>query len=241
MRPEPFIVYEPPHGGQAIRPAGPVPAWDRVSAFLRSCTNADPNRPGSVTLTVFEPSPGDPAEWYDRAVHAAEARFGRGERQAWLQGVREDFSVNSRAYCVEWRLASQQGGEARSYLTEGGPWPRTKYGPVKLTLSYTFRWIDPRTRGVLPGQGAEARAHPTQAPSDLILGLAKRSWAILDGRFPFAAPDDAFIAYVGLVAPLAPVPLLPNRFRHWIPTKQYSNLGYKRRKVDGRLLGNVLR
>ena len=82
MRPEPFIVYEPPLGGQEIRPGGPVPAWDRVHAFLRACTNTDPDRPESVTLTVYEPSPGDPTEWYDRSVRAAEARFGRGERRA---------------------------------------------------------------------------------------------------------------------------------------------------------------
>ncbi len=241
MKLEPFIVYEPPQGGQAIRSTGPVPAWERVSAFLRACTDADPDRPDSVTLTVYDPSAGDATGWHDRALRAAESRFGRGERRAWLHGVRQDFSVNSREYCVEWRLASEQSGEARSYLTESGPRLRTKYGPVALTLSYTFRWVHPTTRAVLPGQDAEARAHPTQATSDLMLGLAKRPWAILDGRFPFAAPDNAFVAYVGFVAPHSPVPLLPNRFRHWIPTKQPSDLGYKRRKVDGQLLVKVER
>jgi hypothetical protein len=73
-----------------------------------------------------------------------------------------------------------------------------------------------------------------------MLGLGKRSWAILDGRFPFSAADDSFVAYLGSVASRTPVPLLPDRFRHWIPTKQPSELGYKRRKVDERLLAKVL-
>jgi hypothetical protein len=239
MKPEPFIVYDPPYGGQAIRPTKPVPAWERAAAFLRGCIDADPDQPDSVELTLYEPSHGDPAEWYEQAVQAAEHRFGRGERRAWLQDIQKDQSLRSRRYCVDWRLPSQRCIEARSYLTEHSPWPRTKDGPVALTLSYRFRWVDPRSRAVLPGQVAEARAHPSQATSHLLLFLAERSSAILEARFPFAAADDAFAAYVGFVAPFAPVPLLPNRFRHWIPTKQPSDLGYKMRKVDGRLLDKL--
>ena len=97
------------------------------------------------------------------------------------------------------------------------------------------------TRAVFPGQVAESRAHPIQATSDLMLWLGKRSSAILEGRFPFPDPNGAFVAYVKSVAPLVPVSLLPHRFRHWIPTKGPSDFGYKRRKVDQRLLGKVLR
>lgn len=239
MVPEPFIVYDPPYGGQAIRCPGAVEAWERTGVFLRTCTDANPDFPESVDLTIFEPSTGDPTEWYDKALKAAEAYFGRGERRSWLHGVREDFSTKSREYCVEWRLVSEQGKEARSYLTECGPWPRTKHGPVSLTMSYTFRWINMDTRAVLSGQVAESRAHPIQATSDMMLWLGKRSSAIFHGRFPFPAPNGAFVAYIRSVAPFVPVQLLAHRFRHWIPTKGPSEIGYKRRKVDKRLLDKI--
>ena len=236
---EPFIVYEPPQGGQAIRPSGLKAAWERITTFLRACTDVDPDRPESADLAVYEPTSEESVEWHDRAMRSAESRFGPGKRLVWLQSLREDFSVKSQEYRTVWRLSSEQVEAARSFVAECGPWPRTTYGPVNVTLAYTFRWIDPATRGVLPGQEAEDRAHPTQAKSSLLLGLERRPWAILDGRFPFASPNNAFMAYMGIVAPLSPVTLLPSRFRHWLPTKRPSDLGFNVRKLDRQVLGTL--
>lgn len=230
--PEPMVVYEAPPGGQPIRPADPAPAWERVAVFLRSCTDADPDRPQQdVKLKLYEPAAGDPVGWYEPARRAAEARFGPGKRQSWMHEVRTDFSVKSRAYCVEWRLAPERVGDARTFLTEFAPWPRATHEPVSLSLYFCFRWIDPVTRAVLPGQTPEARAHPTQAESTLHLWVGRRSSASLDARFPFPSADEAFTAYLGHVASVSPVTLLPSRFRLWVPTKKPSELGYMRRKV----------
>jgi hypothetical protein len=235
-----FIVYEPPDWGQSLR-ASPATAWERVQRFLQSCTDADPDRPFLPTLTIFEPASPAQAQWYDQAVLIAEDRFGRGQRRVWAQEVRADFSVRSRKYCVEWRLAPEQASDARSYLIAAEPWPRSEVGPAQLSLSYTFRLLDPETRAVLPGQAAEFRAHSVQATSDLTVVLQRLSWATMNARFPFPEADDEFLAYVARIAPMTPVPLLSNKFRHWVPTKRPSYLGYVRRKVTEGNLAKVLR
>ena len=240
MNPVAFIAYEPPDWGQSLR-AGPTAAWVRIEEFLKSCTDADPDRPDSSTLTIFEPDPLSKAPWYDQAVSRTKALFGRGVRRVWAQGVRADFSVDSCKYCVEWELAPEQVSRARSHLAESELWPPSEIGPAVLLLSYTFRLVDLNTREVLPGQLAELRAHSTQATSHLTVGLQRQSWATLGARFPFPEANNEFLAYVARVAPMSPVPLLSNKFRLWIPTKRPSHLGYIRRKVSNDLLAKVVR
>lgn len=236
----PFIAYEPPDWGQSLRGAL-VAAWERIQRFLESCTDADPDRPDLPLLTIFEPTSSEQAQWYCQAVSRAEALFGRGERRSWLQAIGEDSSIKPSEYCVEWRLAPEQACDARSFLVTGEPWPRSDLGPARLSLSYSFRLIDPETRAVLPGQDAEFRAHSVQATSTLTVGLQRLSWATLTARFPFQVVEGEFLAYVAKIASLTPVPLLSNKFRHWTPTKKPSYLGYTRRKVSQGTLAEVLR
>jgi hypothetical protein len=230
----PFLVYDPPYGGQALRVRRAADAWERVAGFLRACTDADPLRPERAGLRLYEPGDADPTTWYAPTLAAAEAAFGSGQRRAWTKGAREDF-------CVEWRLPPDAAERARAFLEAGEPWPKTEFGPASVTLSYTFRWVDPETRAVLPGQTPDRRAHPIQATSDLLLTLGRLSSLIFTGRFPFAEPGAEFIAYLERVAPYMPMPLLAGRFRRWLPTRRPTELGYTVRRVGAGLLDGVAR
>lgn len=231
MSVEPFIAYDPPDGGQPLR-GTPDDAWRRVSRFLEHCTTARPERPQSLKLTVYEPTGVDPREWYAPTMAAAKDRFGAAERRAWATGVDE-------LYCTEWDLDPAHTGAARTFLAEGEPWPRTAVGPAEVLVGYAFRWIDLETGEPLPGQEPARRAHPAQAESSLLLGLGRRSWVMLLGRFPFQAANADFIAYLEQVAAYVPARLSPVRFRHWIPTHRASQTGYSVKRIDAGLLDGI--
>lgn len=228
---EPFIAYDPPDGGQVLR-GSPLDAWQRTSRFLQHCTDARPERPQSVKLTIYEPTASDPSEWYVPTMAAARARFGAAERRAWATGVDE-------LYCTEWDLDPAHANAARTFLAEGEPWPRTAVGPAEVMVGYAFRWIDLETGEHLPGQEPARRAHPAQAESSLLLGLGRRSWVMLLARFPFATANAEFIAYLEQVAAYMPVRLSPIRFRHWIPTHRASQTGYTVKRIDAGLLDGI--
>ncbi|MBA3889553.1 MAG: hypothetical protein H0X64_03395 [Gemmatimonadaceae bacterium] len=231
MSVEAFIAYDPPDGGQPLR-GSPDDAWHRTTRFLQHCTTARPDRPHSVKLTVYEPAGDDPPEWYRPTLAAAHDRFGRAERRAWATGVDE-------LYCTEWDLDAAHVGAARTFLAEGEPWPRTAVGPAEVLVGYTFRWIDLESGEPLAGQEPSRRAHPNQAESTLLLGLGRRSWIMLLGRFPFQAANAGFITYLEQVAAYVPVRLSPVRFRHWIPTLRASQTGYTVRRIDAGLLDGI--
>ena len=231
MSVEPFIAYDPPDGGQPLR-GSPLDAWQRTARFLRHCTDAHPERPQSLKLTIYEPSGADPTEWYRPTMTAARDRFGQAERRAWATGVDE-------LYCTEWDLDPAAAPAARTFLAEGEPWPKTAVGPAEVLVGYAFRWIDLETGEPLPGQEPSRRAHPGQAESSLLLGLGRRSWVMLLARFPFTSANADFITYLEQVAAYVPARLRPARFRHWIPTPQASRTGYRVQRIDAGLLDGI--
>lgn len=233
MSAEPFIAYEPPHGGQNLRIRRIAEVWERIARFLTTCTDADLTAPAWPKLTLYEPASSDPSEWFVPTLAAVQETFGPGRRRAWTAGVRED-------YCHEWNLTPADATRARRLLESGDPWPRMNIGPLDLWLSFSFRWTDTQSGSVLPGQEPERRAHPPQATSGLLLTLSSTSSVNLDGRFPFAEPSQAFVEYVARVAPFLPFPMLATRFRHWIPTRRPSQLGYTVRRIDPAVLRGVL-
>lgn len=231
MSVEAFIAYDPPDGGQPLR-GSPDDAWRRTARFLEHCTTARPDRPQSVKLTIYEPSGVDPDEWYRPTLAAAKDRFGPAERRAWATGADE-------LYCTEWDLDAARVGATRTFLAEGEPWPRTAVGPAEVLIGYAFHWIDLASGNLLPGQEAARRAHPHQAESTLLLGLGRRSWMMLLGRFPFQAANADFITYLEQVAEYVPVRLSAMRFRHWIPTLRGSRTGYTVRRIDAGMLDGI--
>jgi hypothetical protein len=225
MSAEPFIAYDPPYGGQAIRAPNAAEAWARVSAFLETCTDALPSRPSSLQLALYESGGASNAAWLRHATVQTGLAFGPGVRRAWTSGARED-------YLIEWRLAMEALPRALALLTAWEPLPAADFGPADLTIGFRFRWIRPETRTVLAGQDADLRAHPTQADSDLSVTLGRRSSAIRNARFPFEQPGPEFVAYLQGVLPRLPISLNPSRLRHWVPTKQGGGLGYRRCRLD---------
>ncbi len=223
MPPTPFIAYEPPYGGQSLR-LGHAEAWRRVERFLAACTDANLAAPARATLAVYEAPLGVHPGWLNPTLEAANRLFGAGTRRAFTSGVRQDFRH-------EWTLDSDAAASGRAYLQGGEPWPRAEIGPVELTLSYAFRWVDLNTKLPLGGQTADLRAHPQQAVSELLVGLGPRSWVSLSGRFPFPAVDELFLGFLERVAPFMPIRLLEGRFRLWRPTKGPSALGYTQHKI----------
>jgi hypothetical protein len=230
MSVEPFIVYEPPYGGQALRLRGARAAWNRVKIFLETCTDASVETPKNAVLQLFEPS--QPDSLFVAALDNAKASFGQGRRRAWSGGVRQDF-------LVEWHLSVDQIPLALTFIENGEPWPKSEIGPIEMSLSYDFQLVDPATRAILPGQTADRRAHQVQAHSNLIASLGPQNSAILVLRLPFASPDSDFVAYVESIVPHTPVKLLPHGFRHWVPTKKPSALGYRVRRVSAGLLDGI--
>jgi hypothetical protein len=220
---EPFIVYDPPYGGQSLRARRTADAWERVASFLRACTDASPSAPASLELHLHEPAAAEPDAWFRAARERAEAAFGAGTRHRWLSGASE-------AHRVEWRLPPDRLADALALLASLEPFPKATYGPVQLVASFRFRWVDPATRAVLPGQDAGRRAHPTQAASDLLVHLGPASSAILNARFPFATAGAEFVAYLRAVTPLLPVALNPARLRLWVPTPS-ATTGYRPRRI----------
>jgi hypothetical protein len=231
MSVEPFIAYDPPDGGQRLR-GSHAAACRRVARFLRRCTTARPDRPQELKLTIYEPTGDDAREWLVPTLAAVDRQFGPGERRAWATGVDE-------LYLREWELDPASLLSARQFLTDGEPWPRTAVGPVEVMIGYSFRWLDLRTGDPLPGQEPAQRAMAGQAESCLLLGLGRQSWLLLLARFPFAAPNADFIAYVEQVAPFLPVRLSPGRFRHWVPTSRPSRTGYAVSRIDAGLLDGI--
>ena len=225
MAAQPHIVYDPPYGGQAIRAKSHRDAFARAAELLRSVTDADPDVPEALELEIFEPSPDESRGWLEPSVRTAEARLGPGHRRRWATGTLD-------LHLVGWRLERAAIAPLLELLEEVDPRERTTYGPVSLWAWYSFRWIDPDTRLVLPGQDEGDRAHPTQATSTLQLTLERRPSAILHGRFPFAAPDAHAAAYVRRVMAVAPFSLSSARFRLWVPTRKKSDLGYAIRRID---------
>lgn len=220
MPAEPFIVYDPPYGGQAIRGRRTADAWAKVSAFLESCTDALPSRPTSLRLALYESDGPAAAEWLLPAGEQATTHFGPGVRRAWTTGARQD-------YRVEWDLAPDSLHQALALLAGWEPMPKTDFGPAALTIGYRFRWVELATRVVLPGQRVDQRAHPLQAESDLLVTLGNRSSAILNARLPFTEPSPQFVAYLKGLLPRLPIKLNPARLRHWVPTKKGGGLGYR--------------
>jgi hypothetical protein len=224
MPAEPFIVYDPPYGGQAVRGKRVADAWVKVAAFLESCTDRQPLRPLSLDLDLLESGGPAAAKWRLAALEQASARFGSGTRRAWATGAREEYKV-------EWRLEPAQLGQALALLTSWEPMPKAEIGPADLRIYFRFRWIDLETRTVLPGQREDQRAHPSQAESDLMVSLGARSSAILNARLPFQGPNPNFVAYVRALVPLVPFRLNTARLRHWIPTRKGDGLGYRRLRL----------
>lgn len=234
MSPEPFLAYDPPYGGQVLRARRVAAAWQRIAEFLARCTDADPHQPEHVALTLSKPATGTPNEWYEPTLRAAEAAFGPGTWRDWIPGVPGDFRV-------DWRLRPQDAEPARALLTAGEPWPEMDFGTVGLSVTYTFRWVDPETGVVLPGQTEDRRADPVPATSTILVTFGPRAAVFLTGRFPFPVADAAFIAYIECIAPFTPVPLLASRFRHWVPTRRPTQLGYVVRRVSSALLDAIAR
>jgi hypothetical protein len=231
----PEVVYDPPYGGQALRVRGTGKAWDRTATFLTRCTDADPSRPETVDLSVYEPAARERADWYEPTLRAAESAFGPGERFAWLIGASE-------AYRIDWRLPSEDTSRALAFLTDGEPWPKTVYGPIALTLTFRFRWVDPETDVALPGLEADPGGPASQAASSIMVFLRPQSSAILTARFPFSTVGSEFLTFLARVAPYTPMPLLSSRFRLRIPTRRPSEVGFVTRRIgDTARLDDILR
>lgn len=90
MSAEPFIAYEPPHGGQNLRIRRIAEVWERTARFLTTCTDADLTAPAWPKLTLYEPAPSDPSEWFVPTLAAVQETFGPGRRRAWTAGACED-------------------------------------------------------------------------------------------------------------------------------------------------------
>lgn len=228
MPAEPFIVYDPPYGGQAVCGKRVADAWVKVAAFLDSCTDSQPLQPRSLDFYLFESGGPAAARWRLSALEQARARFGSGTRHAWATGAREE-------YRVQWCLEPAQLEQALALLTSWEPMPVAEIGPAELNVYFRFRWIDLETRAVLPGQREDQRAHPSQAESSLTVSLGARSSAILNARLPFQGPNPEFVAYMRALAPLLPIKLNTARLRHWIPTRKGDGLGYRRLRLAVKL------
>lgn len=92
-----------------------------------------------------------------------------------------------------------------------------------LKLAWTFRFRDPKTRELLPGQDTLPRLETFPGghgdSSSVVLNLGHRSSISLWFLFPFAEPDAVFLAYVSGLQPTLPVPLATKGWRRWTLTR----------------------
>ncbi|MBI4885850.1 MAG: hypothetical protein HY824_02045 [Acidobacteria bacterium] len=108
-----------------------------------------------------------------------------------------------------------------------------------LKLICKFRFRDPDTRELLPGQDTLPRLHNWPGghgdSSSVVLNLGHSSSVSLWFMFPFAATDEAFMSYAGRLQTSMPARLSPRGWRRWTPSRAG---GWKAKKVNVNLQGH---
>ena len=97
-------------------------------------------------------------------------------------------------------------------------------------MHYYFRWIDPRTRELLPFQEPQDFGASCKPQSWLHVTLQPNSHAFLIWNFPFEHPDADFHRYLDFVRRMAPVEMPDRHFRLMVPNKKGTD--YVARKIN---------
>jgi hypothetical protein len=208
-----------------------------VQRFLKGCTDA--SSPSSASFTIYESQApqstyvsGDFHSDYssDDLLRAASERFGPGSRRQWCEGAREE-------YCWDWQVDTDRVDSFVQFLSGSEPLPKHWIGPAELTVFFGFRWVEPRTKQLLPYQDPVLYSGVPHAPSDAQLGLSRLSYISLRAYFPFTAVDSHFLSFCDQIAPLLPTRLRAKHFRLCVPNKRGD--GYVVKKLDPDLVVQI--
>jgi hypothetical protein len=215
----PAIGYATPKGKpHTFRVKQIARVWSRLENFFRGCTDADPLRPASATLTFSESksSQADPRQ--STFLEQARAAFGASRPSAWsgLGAVFPDMSRGNLEPLFgggvqhQWTLSPDQVEAAIQLLIAGDPWAASLIPVASLTLLHRFAWKDTRRADSPPD-------------SMCITSLASRSALTPYLLFPFESADESFLAYLRHIKPLLPLPLSANNFRLFQPSGKKGN------------------
>lgn len=232
---QPFISYDPPHGGQPIRPKDALGAYEAVRRFLIHCTDWD-GAETEGTLAVAEPGKYSPPEYrHQPVVEQATAFLGSGRRYEGITYLDSELAPIGAEYKHEWHVPSSafQHGVA---LVAGLPrWPARYVPPVTLFTSYDVGVRDPRT-GLSLGASGDAEA-PHSLRSKIYLHLSSVPAAGFNLQFPFETAGAEFLEYIEAIRSYLPIKVAWNRFRRISPAVRGS--GFVTRKISAGLFDGL--
>jgi hypothetical protein len=226
------VLYHPSSGtgfGHTTRVRGTRRRWNAVRSFLDACTIAEP--PTEGVLTAYKASSFDAAD-ADQPAEAciahAIAEFGVPPRAfaghtLWPSG---EVQKGGR---YEWDIATENVEQVVDHLVAGEPWPSQAFGPIELRVQIKFRWKDPQTGKVLPGQEAGTVEAPCSLMSKLTVVLGPRLFIQPALWFPFPEGSASLAAHVRWAQEHLPFRLHPNHFR--VGTLRADGTGSRMRKL----------
>ncbi|MES2061816.1 MAG: hypothetical protein V4456_07850 [Bacteroidota bacterium] len=168
-------------------------AFESISQFIKNCTTGDPNKPSSINLVAFSAFDGDDPIIGQKNVSEITAIFGPGKTEPISYSYPSGQPSNETK--TEWIIDNANLIPALTYLIAGQPWPKYTFGPVKLIMSYSFKFIDPETKGVLAEQDSD---------SHLMIWLSRTNSCSPTLYFPFVTANSSFEKYVLKITPFLP-------------------------------------
>ena len=231
----PAIGYTTPKGKpQVFRLKTIGEVWKRMERFFVECTDVTPLRPVSAML-IFSETPQALAQpRVAEALEKARLVLGESKASAWvgLGAVLPELATLTNDSLVtggvqhQWNVLPEHFEAALELLRSGDPWPQSLMPIASLTVMYQFHWT---------GTGHDAN---DVQPSMCITQLSSRSAITPQFLFPFESADDSFLAYLGRIKKLVPLPLSAKNFRLFQPTTRSGTL--VPRLVDTSAIAKVL-
>jgi hypothetical protein len=132
---------------------------------------------------------------------------------------------------TEWKVPPEDFEWAVAFIAHAPRWPREYVGPASFAVSFSgLRLRHPSAGTVLEGQDAPRETSGPTLRSRVFLSLDQAPSASFDLAFPFAEPDEHFLAYIGALRPQLPIRMAWTRFRHQVPNAKGTR--YASRKIS---------
>jgi hypothetical protein len=218
---QPAIGYVTPKGKPHVfRLKTIAQVWKRMERFLAECTDAKPLRPVSAMLNFTETPQALAQPRVAETLERARLMLGQSRPSAWvgLAAVLPELATLTNDSLVtggvqhQWNVAVDHFEAALDLLLAGDPWPPSLVPIASLTVMHRFHWT---------GTGREV--NDTEA-SMCLTHLSSRCAITPQFLFPFESADDSFLAYLGRIKKLVPLPLSAKNFRLFQPTSRSGAL-----------------
>jgi len=114
-----------------------------------------------------------------------------------------------------WTINENQLETAKAFLKKYENLPDNEYGPIILSSLWHFKFIDNKTKQILPDQNVIPTVDKRQHNSQLYLRLGKKSTMAVWFAFPFSLIDQDKKQYLDNLSKSLPFKLSEKHWRQW--------------------------